>query len=158
MIRVTKKFIKEKLYYEDYKRGSYSFFIKINSKIGIKLFCEKEDRDIAYERQKLASKSNLAPRVFKKIDFNYPIEHCVSYVDDDDEFFSFGAAYITEVAKTLKHSNNYSERGQRKILAKINETMDKLEKIDIEFFDDHFGNFGYVNKNFVAIDFGPEGM
>ena len=160
MVNLTKKMIQNYISNGQYKFGSYACFVPIDDKYGVKLFADSKERDISFERQDLASQYNLAPKVSQPFDFKKPIKLNL-YTHDDffhDEYLYFYSGFVTEKVKTLKSSNDYSKKHYEKIVKKIDNLMKKLRKFELGFFDDHFGNFGYLNKKFVAIDFGSEGF
>jgi len=161
MINLTKKIIKNYISNGQYKFGSYACFVPIDDQYGVKLFTDSKERDISFKRQDLASQYGLAPKVSKPFDFKKPIKlnlYTTHYDDDDDEYLCFYSGFVTEKVETLKKPDDYSKEDYEKIVKQIDNLVKKLAKFELDFFDDHFGNFGYLNKKFVAIDFGSEGF
>lgn len=143
-------------------RGAFTLFVKLNDKWGIKLFWCEEDRDLAYENQKLFASYGVGPEVGGKID-----------LPEGEQPYG----YITEVVELLyipyNSSMTYKEMEQRVGLKKelldqygtwddyqdrdmpIQTRMRELEEITgVEMYDMHLANWGIKNGELIPIDFG----
>ena len=136
--------------------GSAEFYhIKESKTIGFKQFASKKYANRAYNRQKLLSKYNLAPRVIGvvcKITYKLPIHEALP-----GQFYSFKTnwGFITEKAKIL------DEKVMKKRLKEIQSLVNNIQKkAHLKFWDCHYWNVGYVRRNnrakLVCIDTGNE--
>lgn len=148
-------------------RGAFSIFVKLNDKVGLKLFHYEEDRNDAYSRQKFASLYNLGPCVHGKVDNTGVIqeyneydsdlwyEHCINEEEFNDHYGGYYAVpweygYLTEIVETNYPPQFYEDN-------KKNLFYNLLEKIDWEFEDCKYNNCGVKNGRLVCIDFGNLG-
>lgn len=120
------------------------YWIKEDKTIGFKQFRSKKSATIAYNKQKLLSKFDLAPKVIGKVTrLNYEWGDKTNW------------GYITEKAKIL------DEKFMKKRLRDIENLVKTIEnKTRLQFWDCHYWNVGYVKRNnkakLVCIDTGPE--
>jgi hypothetical protein len=135
--------IKNDIHYDE--GGSAEFYlIKENESLGFKQFGSKRSATTAYNKQKLLSKYNLAPKIIGKI-----TKLKYEWGDDTDW------GYVTERAKVL------DENVMKKRLRDIQNLVETIEnKTRLRFWDCHYYNIGYVKRNnkakLVCIDTGPE--
>jgi exopolyphosphatase/pppGpp-phosphohydrolase len=135
--------IKNDIHYDE--GGSAEFYlIKENESLGFKQFGSKRSATTAYNKQKLLSKYNLAPKIIGKI-----TKLKYEWGDDTDW------GYVTERAKVL------DEKVMNKRLKDIQNLVETIEnKTRLRFWDCHYYNIGYVKRNnkakLVCIDTGPE--
>jgi hypothetical protein len=120
------------------------YWIKEDKTVGFKQFGSKKSATIAYNKQKLLSKFDLAPKVIGKITK-------LKYEWGDDTNWG----YVTERAKIL------DENVMKKRLRDIQNLVETIEnKTRLRFWDCHYWNVGYVKRNnkakLVCIDTGPE--
>ena len=120
------------------------YWIKEDKTLGFKQFGSKKIATIAYNKQKLLSKFDLAPKVIGKITR-------LHYEWGDETNWG----YITERAKIL------DENIMKKRLRDIQNLVESIEKkTKLRFWDCHYWNVGYVKRNnkakLVCIDTGPE--
>lgn len=120
------------------------YWIKEDKNLGFKQFGSKKSATIAYNKQKLLSKFDLAPKVIGKITK-------LKYEWGDDTNWG----YVTERAKIL------DENVMKKRLRDIQNLVENIEnKTRLRFWDCHYWNVGYVKRNnkakLVCIDTGPE--
>jgi hypothetical protein len=120
------------------------YWIKEDRTLGFKQFGSKKTATIAYNKQKLLSKFDLAPKVIGKI-----TKLKYEWGDDTDW------GYVTERAKIL------DENVMKKRLRDIQKLVKTIEnKTKLRFWDCHYWNVGYVKRNnkakLVCIDTGPE--
>jgi hypothetical protein len=119
--------------------GSVVYFIKMRQ-LGLKLWFEKNDRDFAYDNQKLAAKHRLAPKTHRKI--RVPTTSHTYY------------GYITQLADTERVINSWDARYSEQAY----KIEDGLCGIGIDFCDTHAHNFGLIRNHLVCIDFGMESI
>lgn len=135
--------------------GSAEFYnIKENKKLGFKQFRSKKSATNAYNKQKLLSKSGLAPKVHGKV-CKLEIEVTVGGYGDYSYTDHTNWGYITEKAKIL------DEKIMKKRLREIQSLVQSIEKrTKLKFWDCHYYNIGYVKRNnkakLVCIDTGKE--
>jgi hypothetical protein len=120
------------------------YWIKEDKTIGFKQFGNKKTATIAYNKQKLLSKFDLAPKVIGKITK-------LKYGWGDETNWG----YVTERAKIL------DEKVMKKRLKDIQNLVETIEnKTRLRFWDCHYWNVGYIKRNnkakLVCIDTGPE--
>ena len=120
------------------------YWIKEDKTLGFKQFGSKKTAIIAYNKQKLLSKFDLAPKVIGKI-----TKLKYEWGDDTDW------GYVTERARIL------DEKVMKKRLRDIQNLVETIEdKTRLRFWDCHYWNVGYVKRNnkakLVCIDTGPE--
>jgi hypothetical protein len=120
------------------------YWIKEDKNLGFKQFGSKKSATIAYNKQKLLSKFDLAPKVIGKITK-------LKYEWGDDTNWG----YVTERAKIL------DENVMKKRLRDIQNLVENIEnKTRLRFWDCHYWNVGYIKRNnkakLVCIDTGPE--
>jgi hypothetical protein len=131
--------------------GSAEFYlIKENKNLGFKQFRNKKFANIAYQKQKLLSKYNLAPKVIGSVcKLPIKIDNCPNYK------LNTNWGFITEKAKIL------DENVMKKRLRDIQDLVKNIEKkTKLKFWDCHYWNIGYIKRNnkakLVCIDTGPE--
>lgn len=129
-----------------YDEGGYSQFyrIKENKSLGFKEFKNKRLAKSAFDRQKLLSRFNLAPKIISNI--------CILKIDD---YYNTDWGFITEKAKIL------SEKTMGKRLYEIQNLVEDIEnKTGLKFWDCHYWNVGYIKRynkqKLVCIDTGNE--
>lgn len=125
--------------------GCAEFYrIKEDSTIGFKQFGSKKNAIKAYNRQKLLSKYDLAPKIIgpmTQLDFEWGEKT--------------GWGYVTERAKIL------SDKVMKKRLKDIQRLVNTInKKTGLKFWDCHYWNIGYIKRQnkakLVCIDTGPE--
>jgi hypothetical protein len=137
--------------------GGSSEFYLINKDLGFKQFRNKNTALAAYKRQKLLSKFDLAPKVIGVVR-KIPIKFKTSWSEDflaKELTMKSNWGYITEMAKVV------SESVMSKKLKQLQNLVDDIKaKTNLKFWDCHYFNVGYVNRNgckkLVCIDTGPE--
>jgi hypothetical protein len=120
------------------------YWIKEDKTLGFKQFSSKKSAIVAYNKQKLLSKFDLAPKVIGKITK-------IKYEWGDETNWG----YVTEKAKIL------DEKVMKKRLRDIQNLVETIEnKTRLRFWDCHYWNVGYVKRNnkakLVCIDTGSE--
>jgi len=120
------------------------YWIKEDKNLGFKQFGSKKSATIAYNKQKLLSKSDLAPKVIGKVTK-------LKYELGDETNWG----YVTERAKIL------DEKVMKKRLKDIQNLVQTIEKkTRLKFWDCHYWNVGYIKRNnkakLVCIDTGAE--
>jgi hypothetical protein len=131
--------------------GSAEFYLIIEDQnLGFKQFRNKKFANKAYEKQKLLSKYNLAPKVIGRVcKLPIKIESCPEY----KLYTNWG--YVTEKARILDDSV------MKKRLKDIQNLVETIEnKTRLRFWDCHYWNVGYIKRKnkakLVCIDTGPE--
>lgn len=132
--------------YDSDQSGRHCRFIKVTDKIGLKLYCDKEQRDESYARQRLAHKHGYAPKAFKKFTFG------------KDNY-----GYLTEIVTVFKEVYNTNTIGVT-VTSIQRDKIYKLADEICEFFHKHgmnakvdpcMFNFGRDKTGkIVQIDFG----
>lgn len=120
------------------------YWIKEDKTLGFKQFGSKKSATIAYNKQKLLSKFDLAPKTIGTVTK-------LKYEWGDDTNWG----YVTERAKIL------DENVMKKRLRDIQNLVETIEnKTRLRFWDCHYWNVGYVKRNnkakLVCIDTGSE--
>lgn len=120
------------------------YWIKEDKTLGFKQFGSKKKATSTYNKQKMLSKFDLAPKVFGRVTK-------IKYEWGD----STDWGYITERAKIL------DEKVMKKRLRDIQNLVQTIEeKTRLKFWDCHYYNIGYVKRNnkakLVCIDTGAE--
>jgi hypothetical protein len=135
--------------------GSAEFYpIKEDKNLGFKQFLNKKFATKAYEKQKLLSKYNLAPKVVGKV-CKLKIE-ITNFAGENYIYkYSTGWGYVTEKAKIL------DEKVMKKRLKDIQNLVETIEnKTRLRFWDCHYWNVGYIKRKnkakLVCIDTGKE--
>jgi hypothetical protein len=135
--------------------GSAEFYnIKENKNLGFKQFGSKKSATNAYNKQKLLSKSGLAPKVYGKVcRLEIKIQSWAGENYTHTDYTDWG--YVTERAKII------DEKVMKKRLRDIQNLVETIEnKTKLKFWDCHYYNIGYVKRNnkakLVCIDTGPE--
>lgn len=137
--------------------GTFTTFYRLKNRktIGFKDFESKKLAQDAYDIQKSLAAYDLAPKVYGKV-------RKIDYFDHLDIKRRSNWGYITEVAETIDDSEyNNDEELHDNIRVEIDNLTDEMEMfVGISFYDCHFGNVGYVNRNgkkvLVCIDTGEE--
>jgi hypothetical protein len=135
--------------------GSAEFYhIKEHKNLGFKQFRSKRSATNAYNKQKLLSKYNLAPKVIGKV-CKLQIEIANFAGENYTYTDSTGWGYVTEKAKVL------DEKVMKKRLKNIQNLVQTIEnKTRLRFWDCHYWNVGYIKRNnkakLVCIDTGKE--
>lgn len=111
-------------------------------KTGYKVYRSLMEAYKAFERQSKAYKAGLAPR---------PGKMFVQLYKDGTPTYG----YTTQIAKII-NGNRYSDTRYNQLIENMEEISRKLRKIGILTRDLHDGNFGYIGKRLVCIDFGSE--
>lgn len=129
---------------DKWQLGVWCAFRKLDTdkKWGIKCYYCKQERDLCFERQKLAAKFGLAPKVGPKL--------LVSTGRKGNRLYCF----ITEVVKTYREYQkthpgyDVDDDPQSEVLR---ETL--LKECGLDGGDMHYGNIGFINDKLVCIDF-----
>lgn len=131
--------------------GSAEFYlIKEDQNLGFKQFRNKKFATRAYEKQKLLSRYNLAPKIIGSIcKLPIVIDSCPNYK------LNTNWGYITERAKIL------DENIMARRLEDIQKLVENIErKTKLKFWDCHYYNIGYIKRKnkskLVCIDTGNE--
>lgn len=137
--------------------GSRSSFYIIDEERGFKEFESKEHAEYARNVQMKLAEYNLAPKVYSDVGR--------IRISNYEELSAWG--FMTEIAQMLGCGGNECGCGecddlyQEKYPA-IRRLHKKLNKIGVDFGDDHIGNVGYVKRRgrwiLVCIDTGEESV
>lgn len=128
--------------------GSAEFYlVKENPKIGFKQFRNKKFAERARKKQLLLSRFNLAPKVLSKL--------CKLKFDFDAYQQETNWGFLTERAVIV------DEKKMTTKLVQIQRLVENIhKKTGLKFWDCHYYNIGYVNRNnkakLVCIDTGNE--
>lgn len=128
-------------------RGSYTMFVKLSPRRGIKLFQSAIARDKAMEAQSKAWDIHLGPKVYGKVD-NVEFNSIPMY------------GYYTEVVKVLNRGRFYrlrlsiQNRISTKVYNEIRHITPHLVDVGVDTSDLHMFNIGWKDGNMVMIDFG----
>jgi hypothetical protein len=135
-----------------YDEGGYAQFYNIvgENHIGFKEFRNKRKAKDSYNRQKLLSKFDLAPRVVSNI--------CrLNFIwDNDCPSMISGWGYVTEKALMPESGDNRPHS-----LGSIQKLVNNIyKKTKLKFWDCHYWNMGIVKRNgkkkLVCVDTGKE--
>ena len=137
--------------------GSRSVFFVIDDTRGFKEFESYEQAEYARNVQMKLAQYNLAPKVYSEIGR--------IRIGKEKELTQWG--FMTEIAQMLGCGGNDCACGECDNLYEekypvIKRLHKKLEKIGVNFADDHIGNIGYVKRRgkwvLVCIDTGVESV
>ena len=137
--------------------GSRSSFFIIDEERGFKEFENKSQADYARFVQMKLAEYNLAPKVYSEVGR--------IRIGENKEWSQWG--FMTEIAQMLGCGGNECGCGECDDLYEekypsIRRLHKKLEKIGVDFADDHIGNVGYVKRRgkwiLVCIDTGEESV
>jgi hypothetical protein len=137
--------------------GSRSSFYIIDETRGFKEFESCEQAEYAHNVQKKLSQYNLAPKVYSEVGR--------IRIGKEKELSQWG--FMTEIAEMLGCGGNDCGCGEcddvyEEKFPAIKRLHKKLEKIGINFADDHIGNIGYIRRRgrkvLVCIDTGEESI
>lgn len=137
--------IKNDTHYDE--GGSAEFYnIKENKSLGFKQFASKKSATDAYNKQKILSKHNLAPKIIGKITK-------LKYAWGEETDWG----YLTEKAVLIPNNKTNTI----KVMDQIQSLVENIhQKTKLKFWDCHFWNVGYIRRNKVAklvcIDTGRE--
>jgi hypothetical protein len=120
-------------------QGVDSYFVKINSTVGLKLYDLPTVRNNFYKKQVKAYKLGFAPYAYGVIDVKTS--------------FGYNFGYLTRVVKMV---NRYGLRQEREDgYEKMRILLKELSKCKIQSYDNHLGNFGIDDfGKMVIIDLG----
>lgn len=137
--------------------GSRSTFFVIDDTRGFKEFESYAQAEYARNVQMKLAQYNLAPKVYSEIGR--------IRIGKEKELTQWG--FMTEIAQMLGCGGNDCACGECDDLYEekypvIKRLRKKLEKIGVDFADDHIGNVGYVKRRgkwvLVCIDTGEESV
>lgn len=141
--------------YSHSPNGRHAHFVRLDDKWGVKVYKEKEIRNLSYNNQKHASFFGLGPKVGDWFDVGEAEMYCyITEVADclcDDgeppqaDIFFDGEKYAEAVEDVEEFLYPVEE---------LNELCSKLRGIGLKFYDCHLGNVGYLRGKLVCIDFG----
>ena len=137
--------------------GSRSSFYIIDETRGFKEFESCEKAEYAHNVQKKLSQYNLAPKVYSEVGR--------IRIGKEKELSQWG--FMTEIAEMLGCGGNDCGCGEcddvyEEMYPSIRRLHKKLDKIGLDFTDDHIGNIGYIRRRgrkvLVCIDTGEESI
>lgn len=118
-------------------QGVDSYFVKINSTVGLKLYNLPSVRNVFYKKQVKAYKLGFAPYAYGTIDVRTS--------------FGYNFGYLTRVVKMVNRRGPGAEESYEKMRILLKE----LSKCKIQSYDNHLGNFGIDDfGKMVIIDLG----
>lgn len=117
------------------EHGISSYYYKINEKIGVKFFNNKNERDDSKIFQKSAYYAGLAPNVYESI------------------YHEGFWGYYTDNVEMLhkKYSWQNMPRKIHKQIDKLGEELYNACNFDVDY---NWKNFGYLDNKLVCVDFG----
>ena len=129
--------------------GCNCVFIKFDDKWGIKTYYYAKERDIAVERQACMAKLGFAPNVG------------TSFNVGEDKFCYMTQLAIPVVDCTERNNERWSiacqeaEAEYPKIRDDIKKLCNEMHNAgyDRAFWDTHLGNYGFIERKLVCIDF-----
>jgi hypothetical protein len=146
--------------------GIACYFVKIDSKWALKLFCDKEMRDICYQRQMKFADAGYGPEVRTHIDLDLEevkyygyiteiLETCVPNEVDgsDSECRSRYKELQGIVAKFIEEYGSIRKPGTKV----YNDLKEAFQATGIYLSDMHSYNLAWKNDKIVPIDFGNDG-
>jgi hypothetical protein len=136
----------EKLKKSGKKHGVSCTYVKWTTKVGLKLYETRSERDRCVRLQKKAAKARIGPRVGDV--FSIVVIECKGagngwWGDAPNIRRKVLHCYFTEHATVPR----------RLSMKKVEALRDALYEIDIDHGDLHEGNTGYLGKRLVCIDF-----
>jgi hypothetical protein len=135
--------------------GSRSSFYVIDETRGFKEFEKKGQAEYARSVQMKLSEYNLAPKVYSEVG-----RICIG----KEKMWTLWG-FMTEIAEMIGCGGNGCVCGEcddvyEEMYPSIRRLHKKLEKVGVDFGDDHIGNIGYVRRRgrkvLVCIDTGEE--
>jgi hypothetical protein len=139
-------------------QGVECLFVKLNSKVGIKIYYSLKEARQARERQLLAHKHELGPEVLSEVHQCY-IKNLIREIDTYCGDFltkysnfprDYGYFYKTEVVKV-----NYGNYKHIKA-SELSDLQQRLRNIGLRDNDLHYNNLGRKGRQLVYLDFGNE--
>jgi hypothetical protein len=133
---------------KSYESGCESVFVKLNNKVGLKLYSTQKERDFAYNLQNKVEKYSLAPTAYDKVSLDdYEIKwdedsNCQLIPRKKKKIYG----YTTAVASKPNLSNRF--------YSKLENLIEQAKNHGLETCDIHEANVGYFNRRLVIIDFG----
>jgi hypothetical protein len=137
--------------YSESPQGGSAVYIKLINNIGVKLFYDKNQRDISKKR--MEAYPDLSPLIYGEFDL--------------PEKFYHNYALVMENAETLKYNRNddaYYTLGKRYDIKKartlVKQVVADMERNNLSFFDDHTQNIGFLKRlnKWVCIDWEPDSV
>lgn len=137
--------------------GSRSSFYIIDETRGFKEFESCEQAEYAHSVQMKLSEYNLAPKVYSEVGR--------IRIGKEKELSQWG--FMTEIAEMIGCGGNDCSCGEcddlyESIYPSVRRLHKRLEKVGVNFADDHIGNVGYVRRRgrnvLVCIDTGEESV
>jgi len=137
--------------------GSRSTFFIIDETRGFKEFENKELAEYARNVQMKLAEYNLAPKVYSEVGR--------IRIGKEKEWSQWG--FMTEIAEMIGCGGNDCACGEcddiyESMYPSIRRLHKKLEKVGVDFGDDHIGNIGYIRRRgrkvLVCIDTGEESV
>lgn len=139
-------------------KGCSCRFVPINKYWGVKIYKYEDNRDVAYDNQKRLHKYTLTPAVGEKFTIpDYYIRHSISVHADRSAY-----CYVTEIAVPVTEggiSENDFEWNDERVRIMLPDIENQIETLTKElgdkgflFYDDHYGNVGFLNGKLVCID------
>jgi hypothetical protein len=120
--------------------GSFKVFVKLNSKLGIKLTNSEIVRDQNYSRQESASKVGLGPDVYGT--FEIVVNEITLY------------GYYTEVVEVFKDRDEYTKKFFISDMDDLKRSL--FHQTGFDCYDIRVYNVGVKNERLVCIDFDSE--
>ena len=155
MIELNQEKIQKKV--QDSPSGVSCVFIKLNKKVGLKLYYDEAERNYAYKMQQNAAKHGLGPDTYGLVDniSVSKIEQLEEWPQSDENIGWYSYGYLTEIVET--HDKFRTARGEEflDLFHKEILTLEAdLDKIGFAFWDQKPENCGIKNHRLICIDFG----
>jgi hypothetical protein len=139
-------------------QGVECLFVKLNSKVGIKIYYSLKGAKQAREKQLLAHKHELGPEVLSEVHQCYMKNltreidiYCGDFLTKYSNFpREYGYFYKTEVVKVNHGNYNHIK------LSELSNLQQRLRNIGLGNSDLHHGNIGRKGRRLVCLDFGDE--
>lgn len=134
------------------KSGIEADYFKMSKDCGVKLFSLKQSAFHSHKLQNKFSKMNMAPHVLSKV---LPI-NIVGPIEGNDPPFKHYWGYFTQHVTILGDIyQEVSEKTVTNYCTQIKKILDFLYEKHSISYDDHFDNFGIMERKVILVDFGP---
>ena len=146
-----------------------SFYTISHRKCGFKSFPNKSLATFSHAVQTDLARLDLAPRVYSQVGrINIPNYYVDKKFKTQKQLVLSNWGYLTEIAKPFSCNNLNCDEGCLfcysgcKKAERIEELLDKIESLGLNYHDAHNGNLGYVTRGkkrvLVIIDVGAESI
>ena len=122
-------------------------YYRINSNTGLKVYFDRDDRDLSFFNQKKFHKFRLAPMTKER--FSLSIGELMGYISGYDGLNGKGNESLKVYCYITQNAEYVGKVGKKA----INKCVKAMEEKGFPYYDNHEHNFGKIGKRVVCIDF-----